>query len=88
LNLLLADPKGQIRLAVRDEPKRETPGIRAADLRDADDEAVEEPHALEGALAARRDFRDREQQPRDDASQTHHDEAPQRRAASIECLRS
>jgi carbon-monoxide dehydrogenase large subunit len=41
---------------------------------------------LEGALAARRDFRDREQQPRDDASQTHHDEAPQRRAASIECL--
>ena len=29
LNLLLADPKVQVRLAVRVEPERETPGIRA-----------------------------------------------------------
>jgi hypothetical protein len=27
LNLLLADPKVQVRLAVRVEPERETPGI-------------------------------------------------------------
>src|ERR1700730_16525287 len=29
LNLLLADPKVQVRLAIRVEPERETPGIRA-----------------------------------------------------------
>jgi hypothetical protein len=29
LNLLLADPKVQVRLAARVEPERETPGIRA-----------------------------------------------------------
>jgi len=41
-----------------------------------------------GSLSAiaRRNFRDCEQQRHDDASQTHHDEAPQRRAARIECL--